>query len=48
MHSKWADACAQILAFDQSKSIRTSLKDEPFCVHIVRLFCQLSSAATMR
>ena len=48
MHSKWADACGQILNFDRVQTVNTDLTDEPFCRHIVRLFSQLSAMATMR
>ena len=48
MHSKWADACGQIIAFDRSLSTETNLTSDPFCCHIVRLFSQMSAMATMR
>jgi len=48
MHSKWADACGQVIAFDRSKSSETDVTTDPFCVHIVRLFSQMSAMATMR
>ena len=48
MHSKWADACGQIVAFDRAHSTECDLKTDPFCCHIVRLFSQLSAMATMR
>jgi len=48
MHSKWADACGQVIAFDRSKSSECDLTTDPFCCHIVRLFSQMSAMATMR
>ena len=48
MHSKWADACGQIIAFDRSLSTECNLTKDPFCCHIVRLFSQMSAMATMR
>lgn len=48
MHSKWADACTQILAFDQVRSPTCDLRGEPFCRHVVRLFMQMSAMATLR
>ena len=48
MHSKWADACGQIIAFDRSLSTECNLTGDPFCCHIVRLFSQMSAMATMR
>ena len=53
MHSKWFDACCQILAFDQLETTRKSadgepcLTEEPWCRHIVRLFAQLSAMSTL-
>ena len=46
MHSKWADACGQVVSFDRSKSTECDLTHEPFCLHIVKLFSQMSAAAT--
>ena len=48
MHSKWADACGQIISFDRSRSTECNLTSDPFCCHIVRLFSQMSAMATMR
>ena len=48
MHSKWVDACSQILAFDQINSATVNLSEEPFCKHVVRLFAQMSAMATLR
>ena len=48
MHSKWADACGQVIAFDRSKSGECDLTTDQFCCHIVRLFSQMSAMATMR
>ena len=48
MHSKWADACGQIIAFDRALTTETNLTSDPFCCHIVRLFSQMSAMATMR
>ena len=48
MHSKWADACGQIIAFDRALSTEINLTSDPFCCHIVRLFSQMSAMATMR
>jgi len=48
MHSKWADACGQVIAFDRSKSGECNLTSDPFCCHVVRLFSQMSAMATMR
>ena len=35
MHSKWADACSQALAFDQVANHTSDLRDEDFCKHLV-------------
>ena len=48
MHSKWSDACGQIIAFDRALTTEANLASDPFCCHIVRLFSQLSAMATMR
>ena len=48
MHSKWADACGQIVSFDRALSTECNLTTDPFCCHIVRLFSQMSAMATMR
>ena len=48
MHSKWADACAQTISFDRSKSSECDVTSDPFCCHVVRLFSQMSAMATMR
>ena len=48
MHSKWADACGQIISFDRALSTECNLTSDPFCCHIVRLFSQMSAMATMR
>jgi len=47
MHSKWADACVQVVAFDRIYANGIGCGDDPFCNHIVRLFCQLSAMATI-
>ena len=36
MHSKWADAAAQVLAFDRIDDLSCDISDEDFCEHIVR------------
>lgn len=48
MHSKWADACGQVVSFDRSHSGELDLTSDPFCCHIIRLFSQMSAMATMR
>ena len=48
MHSKWADACGQVISFDRSRSSQCDLTSDPFCCHVVRLFSQMSAMATMR
>eukprot|EP00322_Chrysochromulina_rotalis_P001240 CAMPEP_0115851404 /NCGR_PEP_ID=MMETSP0287-20121206/12466_1 /TAXON_ID=412157 /ORGANISM="Chrysochromulina rotalis, Strain UIO044" /LENGTH=526 /DNA_ID=CAMNT_0003305439 /DNA_START=109 /DNA_END=1689 /DNA_ORIENTATION=- len=48
MHSKWADACGQVISFDRSRSCECDLTTDPFCCHVVRLFSQMSAMATMR
>ena len=48
MHSKWADACGQVICFDRSLTGECDLTSDPFCCHIVRLFSQMSAMATMR
>ena len=48
MHSKWADACGQVISFDRSRSSECDLTSDPFCCHVVRLFSQMSAMATMR
>ena len=48
MHSKWADACGQVLVFDRMRHPACDIRNEPFCRHVVRLFSQLSAMATMR
>ena len=48
MHSKWADACGQVICFDRSRSGECNLTSDAFCCHIVRLFSQMSAMATMR
>ena len=47
MHSKWGDAAAQAVAFDQVMSDATNLAHEPFCRHLMHLFSQLSAMATL-
>ena len=45
MHSKWADAASQALAFDRIDDAREEIADD-FCLHVVRLFAQFSAMAT--
>ena len=40
MHSKWADACSQALAFDQVGNHVTALSHDEWCRHIIHLFSQ--------
>jgi hypothetical protein len=44
MHSKWADACSQVIAFDRCEHHDVSAADDAFCCHIVRLFSQARRA----
>ena len=48
MHSKWTDACGQVINFDSVKLHSTDRSGDPFCRHIVRLFSQMSALATLR
>ena len=48
MHSKWADACSQIIAFDQCDKPICDLSSEPFCRHIVHLFSSMSAMAVLQ
>ena len=48
MHSKWSVAALQLLAFDRVSAHETALRDEPFCMHLIRLFKQLSGVAIMK
>ena len=48
MHSKWADACSQAIAFDRIDDHGIDMNHEPFCNHVVQLFSQLSAMATLR
>jgi predicted membrane chloride channel (bestrophin family) len=45
MHSKWADACLHIVAFDRIYDDAEGCGEDAFCQHVVRLFCQLSAMA---
>lgn len=47
MHSKWSDACSQIILFDRVGDDGDDVSNDEFCVHIVRLFMQLSAMATL-
>lgn len=47
MHSKWSQACSQLLAFDRVTSVDEDVGTDPFCAAVVRLFCQLSAVATL-
>ena len=47
MHSKWSDAAAQAVAFDQVTNHTTSNRRDPFCCHLIHLFSQLSAMATL-
>ena len=47
MHSKWGDAALQIVVFDRLTDDNMSLYDEPFCMHIMHQFKQLSALATI-
>jgi predicted membrane chloride channel (bestrophin family) len=40
MHSKWADTCSQVIAFDRCEHHDVSASEDAFCCHIVRLFSQ--------
>ena len=46
MHSKWFDACMQIIAFDQILCEDLSPRKDPFCRHVCTLFIQLSAMAS--
>lgn len=48
MFSKWLSACRSIIAIDRATDADTNFTEEPFCRHIVQLFCQLSAMAMMR
>lgn len=47
MHSKWADACSQAVTYDRLTNSGVQLTNDGFCLHIVRLFQQLSVVAIM-
>jgi hypothetical protein len=47
MHSKWFDACMQIIAFDQILQEDLCPRKDPFCRHVCTLFIQLSAMATL-
>ena len=47
MHSKWFDAFCQAIAFDQQDYNQPELHKEPWCLHLARLFAQLSAMATL-
>lgn len=47
MHSKWGDAALQIVVFDRLTDDDMTLEDEPFSIHIMHQFKQLSALATM-
>ena len=45
MLSKWSDAASQSVIFDRVDDPAEDVSHEPYCVHIVRLFVQLSAMA---
>ena len=48
MQSKWSDACGQTIAFDRIGDHRESAGvSDPWCVHVARLFMQLSAVASL-
>ena len=47
MHSKFADAASQIILFDRVDDNSRDVSYNAFCVHIVRVFIQLSAVATV-
>ena len=47
MHSKWGDAALQIIVFDRLTDDDMQLDKEPFSMHVIRQFKQLSALATM-
>lgn len=47
MHSKFADAASQIILFDSVDDSSHDVSHKAFCVHIVRLFLQLSAVVTI-
>ena len=47
MLSKWQDACCQSIVFDRIDDPSEDVSHEAFCVHIVRLFIQLSAMAIL-
>ena len=48
MHSKWMCAHVQLLSFDRVSTPGVSVKTDPFCVHLTRLFQQLSALSVMK
>ena len=47
MHSKFSDACSQVIIFDRIDDPSEDVSNEAFCRHMVRLFVQLSAMAIL-
>ena len=48
MHANWLASCSQVLSFDRIDDDAADNSDEPFCIHVVKLFMQLSALAMLR
>ena len=48
MFSCWSTACRTSIRLDRLSDSSNDYFDEPFCVYVVKLFCQLSAMSMMR
>jgi len=48
MHANWLASCSQVLSFDRIDDDTSDNSNEPFCMHVVKLYMQLSALAMLR
>ena len=48
MHAKWMESFSQVIAFDRIDESQSDLSQEAYCLHMLKLYTQVSALATMR
>ena len=48
MHAKWMESFSQVIAFDRIDESKSDLSQEAYCLHMLKLYTQISALATMR
>jgi predicted membrane chloride channel (bestrophin family) len=48
MHAKWMESFSQVIVFDRIDEPHSDLTQEAYCLHMVKLYTQISALAIMR